>query len=179
MYRTVSYYIRVVYNLFRLPMWSLLNFGRIRFKFIQKLAVGAKLSLGKLGQITIGNKCMLEKGVLLRAGSGKMTLGDNVFFNRNSMVVCNDKISIGSNSTFGPNVCIYDHNHDIALGEGFICSPVTIGERVWVGANVVILKGVTIGNDVVIGAGTVVTKDVPDNAICVGPSSMKIINQKT
>jgi acetyltransferase-like isoleucine patch superfamily enzyme len=42
------------------------------------------------------------------------------------------------------------------------------GDRVWIGANVTILKGVTIGNDAVVGAGSVVTKDIPEKAIAVG-----------
>ena len=46
--------------------------------------------------------------------------------------------------------------------------PTQIGDRVWIGANVTILKGVTIGNDAVIGAGSVVTKDIPEKAIAVG-----------
>ena len=44
----------------------------------------------------------------------------------------------------------------------------TIGNDVWVGAGVVVLKGVTIGDGAVIGAGAVVTKDVPPYAIAAG-----------
>ena len=44
----------------------------------------------------------------------------------------------------------------------------TIGDRVWLGAKVTVLKGVTIGNDAVIGAGSVVTKDIPPHGIAVG-----------
>lgn len=45
---------------------------------------------------------------------------------------------------------------------------VTIENDVWIGANVVVLKGVHIGNGAIIGASSVVTKDVPDYAIVVG-----------
>lgn len=47
-------------------------------------------------------------------------------------------------------------------------SPVTIGDDVWLGANVVILPGVTIGSNVVVAAGAVVTKDVPSNCVVGG-----------
>ena len=47
-------------------------------------------------------------------------------------------------------------------------SPVKIGDRCWIGANVIILPGVTIGDNVVIGSGSIVTKDIPDNSIAVG-----------
>ena len=46
--------------------------------------------------------------------------------------------------------------------------PITIGNDVWVGANVTILPGVTIGSNVVIGAGSVVTRDIPDGVVAVG-----------
>ena len=46
--------------------------------------------------------------------------------------------------------------------------PVTIGKRVWIGANVVICPGVTIGDDCIIGAGSVVTRDIPSGKVAVG-----------
>lgn len=46
--------------------------------------------------------------------------------------------------------------------------PITIEDRVWIGANSTILAGVTIGKDSVIGAGSVVTKDIPSGVIARG-----------
>lgn len=43
--------------------------------------------------------------------------------------------------------------------------PVTIGDRVFIGANAVINMGVTIGDDAVVGAGAVVTRDVPARTV--------------
>lgn len=45
---------------------------------------------------------------------------------------------------------------------------VKIGNNVWLGENVSILKGVTIGNNVIIGLGSIVTKSIPDNSVAVG-----------
>lgn len=44
----------------------------------------------------------------------------------------------------------------------------TIGNDVFIGANVTVLDGVTIGDGAVIGAGAVVSKDIPPFAIAVG-----------
>ena len=49
-----------------------------------------------------------------------------------------------------------------------ITKPITVGDNVYIGNNVIILPGVTIGNNVVIGAGAVVTKNIPDNSVAVG-----------
>lgn len=46
--------------------------------------------------------------------------------------------------------------------------PVTIGDNVWLGSNVVVCPGVTIGDNAVIGAGSVVVKDIPANCVAVG-----------
>ena len=55
------------------------------------------------------------------------------------------------------------------LGRGYISQTlqVTVGNDVWIGDNVSIVKG-TVGDGAVIGAGSVVTKDVPPYAIVAG-----------
>ena len=45
---------------------------------------------------------------------------------------------------------------------------VIIGNNVWIGARVTILKGVRIGDGAVIAAGTIVNKDVPARALAAG-----------
>ena len=45
---------------------------------------------------------------------------------------------------------------------------ITLGNDVWIGANVCILSGVKIGDGAIVGAGSVVTKDIPSYAIAVG-----------
>lgn len=49
-----------------------------------------------------------------------------------------------------------------------ITKPITVGNDVYIGNNVLILPGVNIGNNVIIGAGAVVSKDIPDNSVAVG-----------
>ena len=49
-----------------------------------------------------------------------------------------------------------------------IALPITVGNRVWIGANVSVLPGVTIGDDTVIGAGSVVNKDIPGGVVAAG-----------
>ena len=49
-----------------------------------------------------------------------------------------------------------------------ITKPISLGDNVYIGNNVIILPGVTIGSNVVIGAGAVVSRDITDNSLAVG-----------
>lgn len=55
-----------------------------------------------------------------------------------------------------------------------ITKPITVGDDVYIGNNVIILPGVKIGNKVIIGAGAIVTKNIPDNSVAVGVPSRVI-----
>lgn len=61
--------------------------------------------------------------------------------------------------------------HDACLSKTTGCvriAPITIGDNVFVGADVVILPNTNIGSNVIIGAGAVVAHDIPDNSVVVG-----------
>lgn len=99
-------------------------------------------------------------------------VGENFFANYNLTILDVAKVTIGKNVQIAPNVSIYTAGHPIhpdTRNTGFEYGiPITIGDNVWIGGNVVILPGVKIGDNVVIGAGSVVTKDIPDNVIAMG-----------
>jgi len=78
---------------------------------------------------------------------------------------------VGKNVLIGPNVTLCTTGHPIDpehRGDGMYSFPITIGDNVWLGANVVVLPDVTIGENSVIGAGSIVTKDIPANCIAFG-----------
>ncbi len=84
-------------------------------------------------------------------------------------------VKIGRNCLFASHVYITDHDHDwrdgaipALLQKTLIASPVAIGDGVWLGERVCVLKGVTIGDGAIVGAGSVVTKDIPARCIAVG-----------
>jgi maltose O-acetyltransferase len=51
---------------------------------------------------------------------------------------------------------------------GEIGGPVTIGDRVFIGARAIVLSGVTIGEGAAVAAGAIVTKDVDPYTIVAG-----------
>ncbi len=98
-------------------------------------------------------------------------LGENFYSNYNLTILDCNKVSIGDNVLFAPNVTITAAGHPIhsdSRKKYEYGIPVTIGNDVWIGANVVICPGVTIGDGSVIGAGSVVTKDIPPNVVAFG-----------
>jgi maltose O-acetyltransferase len=79
------------------------------------------------------------------------------------------EISAGEDCLFGFGVRVLDadlHALDSRTPERM--APVRIGDRVWLGSDVTVLRGVTIGDDTVVGARSVVTHDLPPRVLAVG-----------
>ena len=95
-----------------------------------------------------------------------------MFMNFGCIIFDMGEVTIGSSVMFGPRVGIYTTNHAFDPEERtknvVVSKPVTIGDRVWVAADVKIVQGVTIGENSIIGAGSVVTHDIPANVIAAG-----------
>lgn len=78
-------------------------------------------------------------------------------------------LEIGDSVVLSDHVKIYCHDASTKKFLGFSkLAPVKLGNRVFVGAGVIILPGVTIGSDVIIGAGSIVTHDIPDGSLAYG-----------
>jgi len=108
------------------------------------------------------------------APHSRIELGDRVEFNNNAMLKSEGAgITVGQDGLFGAHVEIFDSDfHELTpanrRGGRAQMGPVEIGENVFVGMSVKILKGVTIGADSVIGAGSVVTRSIPAGVIAAG-----------
>lgn len=98
--------------------------------------------------------------------------GKNLYINYNCIILDCNKVSIGDNVFFGPNVQIYTAYHPLDAAERIkgpeLALPVTIGNNIWLGGGVIICQNVNIGNNTTIGAGSVVTRDIPANVFAAG-----------
>lgn len=87
-------------------------------------------------------------------------------------------IKIGNKVVFGPHVKIMGGDHrtnvigkymyDVKEKQPNNDLDVIIEDDVWVGTNVIILKGVTVGRGSVIGAGSIVSRSVPPYSVVIG-----------
>ncbi|MBR5913469.1 MAG: sugar O-acetyltransferase [Selenomonadaceae bacterium] len=99
-------------------------------------------------------------------------LGAGTFFNHNVYLMDCAKIEFGKKCFIGPNCGFYTAIHPLDVekrNEGLeIAKPISIGNNVWIGADVSILPGVTIGDNTVIGAKSLVSKDIPSRVLAFG-----------
>ena len=146
-------------------------FNRYWFKkdpFLSFLFLGYNSELIVKDKFSIfsGARIVVNDNSLLEFGSG--------YINHNVSINCSCSIKIGYNVAISENVVIRDSdNHNLKSDKKHSkTQPIVIGDKVWVGMNVIILKGVTIGNNSVIAAGSLVNKDVPANCIVGGVPAM-------
>lgn len=119
----------------------------------------------------VGENCTILSPFVCEFGF-TVSVGDNFFSNIGLNLNDQGGISIGDNCMFGPNVSLITANHPkdtLERRSGMTSGkPITVGNDVWIGANVLILPGVTIGDNVIIGAGSLVTKDISSDSLALG-----------
>ena len=99
-------------------------------------------------------------------------MGEYFFANYNCVILDCAPVTFGDNVFIASNCGFYTAGHPLdyptrnALLE--FAKPITVGDNLWIGGNVVVLPGVTIGSGSVIGAGSVVSRDIPENVLAVG-----------
>ena len=130
---------------------------------------GTEIIMRNGGVLSIGGKVATQYRVTFSVIGGNLSIDNNTSFNRNNILVCREKIQIGSRCSFGPNVVVYDHDHafnsEQVSGNHFKTSEIVIEDNCWIGANVTILRGTHIGKGSVIGAGSVVKGNIPPHSL--------------
>lgn len=138
----------------------------------RRRTIPCTLWLGKGSILSVhGTFHMYEGATIVVFDGGHIEVGNNSYMNA-SLLQCASRITIGDDCAIASDALIQDTDfHPMLDSEGRekqSSIPICIGNKVWVGAKAIILKGVTIGDGAVVAAGAVVTKDVPAHCIVAG-----------
>jgi maltose O-acetyltransferase len=141
----------------------------VRIDGIGDINIGDNVSLGYVMAPCVGSgEIMLQA----RDKGSVISIGDNTFFSNNVSIVARKHIQIGLSCLIGDNVSIVDADfHEVnpeRRRESGHVAPVYIGDNVWLGSRVMVLKGVSIGDHSVIAAGAIVTSDIPPRSLAAG-----------
>lgn len=137
-------------------------------------------------KIQIGENCQLGGSTFIAAES--IEVGNDVLIAWGCTIIDNDSHPIDWEHR--KNDVVQCYNDYLIDTENFIknkdwsciaVKPVKIGNRVWLGFNVSVLKGVKVGNNAVAGAGAVVVEKVPPYAVVFGNPAkiIKMLDKKT
>lgn len=135
-------------------------------------------------QVLIGAKCLLEHNLYFKYDGiwkqgPSIIIGDRAFLGTGCEFNINHGIKIGNDALIASGCRFIDHDHGFEpgqpmnrqLGKG---KAIAIGDDVWIGCNVVVLKGVEIGDGAIVAAGAVVTKSILPMEIWAGIPAKKI-----
>lgn len=146
-----------------------------RQAFARGVMHGNVLQMLREGRLEIGPHAYFEPGVWLTSDTGRIAIGGGSLLNLGVMIAALDEVRIGAHCMLANGCLVTDADHRFDDPEtpvpwqGFTTKgPVTIGDDVWLGANVVVTSGVTIGERAVVGANSVVTHDLPPRVIAAG-----------
>lgn len=132
-------------------------------------------SNGYYNHIGLNHRCIITT---MRQGA-KIIIGAGTGIS-SSTITSWKSVYIGNNVRIGANCVIMDGDFHLDDPRVSDARPIIIESGVWLGANVVVLKGITIGKNTVIGMNSIVTKDIPENCIAAGNPCkvIRFINRK-
>ncbi len=165
----------------KLSTWLAKRLGRIRrakwatmsrltgsgtFSIIGSFFFGRDIDVIVHGTSTLrmGNDCWIDDRARIAISGVDATVGDSCYFGAGVYIDARGGLAIGDRVQIGPGTKIvgFGHSFDrIEAPHADTAFGITIGDDVWIGANVVVVDGVAIGNGSVVAAGAVVAKDVP------------------
>jgi acetyltransferase-like isoleucine patch superfamily enzyme len=121
------------------------------------------------GRVELARGVRLFEGVrfFLRTPQSSISIGPGTYLNRRTELHCERSIAIGAGCAVAWDVHILDSDHHALDGDDQ-SADVVIGDHVWIGSRVTILKGVHVGDGAVIAAGSVVATDVPAGSLVGG-----------
>lgn len=138
---------------------------------------------GDNNRVVIEKDCVLRDADIWISDGGVIHIGHNTHFTGKIHIACIEgkKVEIGERCLFSNEIVFRTgDSHSILNLSGERINPakdIAIGNHVWIGQQVVVLKGAHIGNETIIGTRALVTgKEFEDNVIIAG-SPAKVVKK--
>ena len=133
---------------------------------------GVRITVRSGGELVIGEGTWLRSDlapVIFHVYEGaRVTIGPECFLN-GCQISAKAGVSMGRESWLGPGSRVWDSDqHDLDADRPEQSQPVTIGDHVWVAADVTVLRGVEIGDQSVVGTRSLVTGSIPAHTLAFG-----------
>lgn len=168
---------------------------------LQSNCLDMRLTPADRKYVTIGERGLIKAVFTFETEKGEVHIGDNTHIG-GAHFICRSGITVGNDVTMAWGITLYDHDshstnwkfrqHDneqcyadyMTSGNNILhkdwshvkTAPIVIEDKVWIGMDVLVLKGVTIGEGAVVAAKSVVTKDVPAWTLVAG-NPAKVVKQ--
>lgn len=143
------------------------------------------VNMCKYGRVRIGSLCKIgtsSRGyhsgmpfytsILNDGANSNISIGNNCRIN-GAYIHAQERVEIGNNCVIAAGVSIMDSNgHEVISSDRTkgrdIPQAIKVGNNVWIGLNVVVLKNTVIGDNCVVAAGSVVKGIFPENSLIMG-----------
>ncbi|MAI79220.1 MAG: hypothetical protein CL917_09785 [Deltaproteobacteria bacterium] len=155
--------------------WELGKNARVTIEagvVVERVSKALRIHVEDGGELRIGRDTWLRTEVepvhLVVYPNGRLTIGREGWLN-GCLVSCKKEVTTGARTWMGPGTHVYDSDqHDFDDQTPEQSAPVQMGDHIWVGARVMVLKGVSIGSHSIIGAHSLVTRDVSPHSVAYG-----------
>lgn len=137
-------------------------------------------STGKLG---FEGKCNINAGSIVNISTGECTLGKQFAANAGFLLSCENQITFGDDVLLGWDCTVIDGDgHSISsIGDEKkiinASKPIRVGNHVWMGAKVTVLKGSEIAQNSIVAYGSIVTQRYADSNVLLCGRPAQIIKE--
>jgi acetyltransferase-like isoleucine patch superfamily enzyme len=135
--------------------------------------------VGASSFLSIGHSVSIGPGVnIIVKDKAKLSIGNNTYFTSDLHIESVHCIEIGNDCAISWGVTMIDDDHHQVIPEkaGSTAKKIKVGDHVWIGCNVTILKGSEIGDNSIVAAGSVVKGSFPANSMIAG-NPAKVVKQ--
>ena len=137
MRRFICNVVSVIHTFIRFLIMKLLHGVNLRVSLIERISPNVVVEIDRGGKFFLGNRVRIHSGAKIKVrNSGELFIGDDTKMKYKSIIVCREKISIGSCVEVGPSVYVYDNDYRKGLkNDEFISQPITIGNDFVIGGS--------------------------------------------